>query len=52
MDKNYIVLYRDEYPDDIWADYCDACQVSRDSNWIKIRFNPEDVSTDETEEEA
>lgn len=43
MEKSYIVIYRDEQTWDAWKDYCDATGCSRESEYIKIYFNPDDV---------
>lgn len=42
----YIVLYADEYNNDVWEQYCDICGVSCYSTYIKIKFNREDVESD------
>ena len=41
--KNYIILYADEFSFDAWEGYCEACGVSKDATEIKIYFNEKDV---------
>lgn len=51
---NYIMLYAEDYCNDVWLEYCDICGVGYDSTSIKISFDPEDVegySDEENEEE-
>ena len=41
--KNHIVLYADEFADDIWEQYCDICGAPSDSTEITIYFDDNDV---------
>ncbi len=43
MGKNYIVIYADDYPFDVWSQYCNACEVDGSSTEIKIYLRPTDV---------
>ena len=36
---DYIVLYADEFPCDVWERYCDICGVGYDSFSIRIIFD-------------
>jgi len=44
---NYIILYADDYDCDAWEEYCDACGVSYDEAYIKVKFNINDVESGE-----
>ena len=35
----YIVLYKDEYDDNIWRDYCNACMEDPDAISLTIKFD-------------
>ena len=37
-DYAHINLYADDYPQDVWENYCEACGVSKDSTEITINF--------------
>lgn len=44
--QNHIVLYRDEFDEDVWQEYCDICGVpSADTREITIKFYDIDVET-------
>ena len=43
MEKSYIVIYAEDFDQDIWEDYCKICGVSTDCTYIKIKFLPEEV---------
>lgn len=45
-EKNYIVLYSDEFKGPIWLDYCKAIGVSTDSTKITIQFLKEDINAE------
>ena len=47
MKENYIIIWKDEQDWDTWKDYCCATGASRDSEFIKIHFNLEDVEEGE-----
>ena len=44
---NYIVLYADDFPTDVWEQYCDICGADSDSAYLKIKFRIEDVEYEE-----
>lgn len=44
---NYIVLYADDFDNDTWEQYCNICNASYNSSYIKIEFNNEDVECGE-----
>lgn len=46
----YLVLFRDEYPNDVWEEYCNITGCCPDSEWIQIRFNRNEVESSEVEE--
>ena len=51
----YIVLYAEDYCNDVWLEYCDICGVGYDTTSIKINFNSECVeaySDDDDEEDG
>ena len=37
--QKFITLYRDEFPVDIWVEYCDMLGVALSSDKVKIYFN-------------
>lgn len=43
LKKNRIVLYADEFDEDIWEQYCEICDVPSDSSEITIYFDTKDV---------
>lgn len=43
MKKNYIVIYADDFPLDVWEQYCYACKVDVSVTEIKISFYSEDI---------
>lgn len=43
---NYIVLYAEDFCNDVWIEYCDICGVDYDATSIKIHFEPEDVEAE------
>lgn len=43
----YIVLYRDEFYNDVWEEYCSICKVSPAATSLKIIFDEcEDVEAE------
>lgn len=50
---NYIVLYAEDYCNDVWLEYCDICGVGYNATSIKISFDPKNVDgySDEDDEE-
>ena len=36
----YIVLYADEFPIDVWKDYCDICKEEHNATSLTIKFDP------------
>ena len=40
---NYIVLYAEDYNNDVWLEYCDICGVDYDTTSIEIKFDPKNV---------
>lgn len=44
---SYIVLYRDEFDNDVWNEYCSICKVSSAATSLKIIFDEcEDVEAE------
>ena len=43
LKKNRIVLYADEFDEDVWKQYCEICDVPYDSSEITIYFDSKDV---------
>jgi len=41
--KSRIVLYADEFDEDVWEQYCEICDVPYDSSEITIYFDTKDV---------
>lgn len=50
---NYIVLYAEDYCNDVWLEYCDICGVDYSATSIKIGFDSQNVEgySDEDDEE-
>lgn len=44
---NYITLYADEFPCDVWEDYCNNCNVPLSATKITIKFKDSDISYEE-----
>lgn len=48
----YIVLYQDEFDNDLWKEYCSICKVSPAATSLKIIFDEcEDVEAEYDEDE-
>lgn len=47
-----IILYADEFPVDVWKDYCRICGVDSSASAIKIKFKGSDVEPSYEEEEC
>ena len=44
---SYIVLYSDEFDNDVWEEYCSICKVSPTATSLKIIFDEcEDVEAE------
>ena len=41
----YITLYSDEFPSDVWEEYCEVLKIAPDSTVARVVFN--EVITDE-----
>lgn len=41
----YIILYADDYDNDIWEQYCDALKISSTETEVRINCNDSDVIT-------
>ena len=50
-EMNYITLYADEFPADIWEDYCRAAGVPKSATEITLWFKEEDVEYEDGDEE-
>lgn len=50
---SYIVLYSDEFNNDVWEEYCSICKVSPTATSLKIIFDEcEDVEAEYDDYEA
>lgn len=41
--ERYIILYSDEFSNDIWEEYCDALGISPIETEVRINFDYSDV---------
>jgi len=41
--KDKIILYADEFPDEVWSDYCEICDVPETACQITIFFDSKEV---------
>lgn len=48
---NYITIYAEDFPCDVWKDYCRACNVPLSATSIRITFTDDQVSYEETDNE-
>ena len=51
MEKSRIVLYADEFPEDVWDEYCDICGEDSSAISLTIRFVKEDCEAEYLEDD-
>lgn len=37
--NKFITLYSDEFPSDVWEEYCEVLNISEDSHEVKVLFH-------------
>jgi hypothetical protein len=50
MKKNFIKIWAQDFDQDVWEEYCDACNVPYDTTHIRIYFDDEDIEYDNSQE--
>lgn len=49
--KRHIYLYAEDFDYDVWSEYCDICGVPSSATEIKIVFDDDDVSYEDSDTE-